>query len=75
MTGTDETPPEHYAFSRISIAALAGYVVVTAALLVGARRYASEHPVTMFLELLGFPALIMLVFILRKRRRNESGTG
>ena len=75
MTGTDETPPEHYAFSRISIAALAGYVVVTAGVLVCARRYASEHPVTMFLELLGFPALVVLVLLLRKQRRNDRGVG
>lgn len=67
--------PEHYALSRTLIAVLGGYVVVAAGLLVYVRRYASEHPVAIILELLGFPTFIGLVFfiVLRRRRRNENG--
>lgn len=67
--------PQHYALSRISIAALALYVVVAAGLLIYVRRYAPQHPGTLVLELLGFPALVVLAFMLRKRRRHGSGVG
>jgi hypothetical protein len=59
---------EHSEISRGAIVALAVYIVLTAGLLVYVRRYAPEHPGIVYLEVLGFPVLVLLVFILRKRR-------
>ena len=56
---------QHYALSRMSIVALAVYVVVAAGALIYVRRYAPQHPGTVFLELVGLPALVVLVLIFR----------
>jgi hypothetical protein len=59
--------------SRGSIAALAAYIVVSAALLLYARRRGLDHPGLVLAELLGFPLLVALASILARRRRRGVG--
>ena len=63
-------PSEHREMSHVAMAALAGAIVVIAALvLVYVSRHAHEHPGAAFVVILGVPVLIALMFVIGRQRR------
>lgn len=58
--------------SHVAMAALAGVVVVTAALtLMYVSRHAHQHPGAVLVVLIGVPALIALIAVIAMRRRPQ----
>lgn len=69
---TDSNKSEQ--MSHVAMAALAGVVVVTAALtLMYVSRHAHQHPGAVLVVLIGVPALIAMIAVLAMRRRPERG--
>jgi len=60
---------EDYQLARISVTVLLVTTVVLAALLLFLKWHTPEHPGRVFVELLGFPVLILLALFFGRRRR------
>ena len=67
---TSSKRSDHREMSHVAMAALAGAIVVIAALvLVYVSRHAHEHPGAALVVILGVPVLIALMFVIGRRRR------
>ena len=68
VTSTKQ-PADRHEMSHVAMAALAGAVVVIAALvLVYVSRHAHQHPGAALVAILGIPALIALAIVIVRRR-------